>query len=137
MATGTKMNRSPAEALAAVLARRGMVQGVEMALAAPPVASPVHRGVAHHCYRAAAPGQAPLFCKLPAADQEAMLAAAPEVRITYLMNSPPDSRMSAALVPYDRQFFAAIRDDTAEFMVSRAQVARLLDGLAAHTGNGG
>ena len=72
--------------------------------------------------------------ELPAADQAAMLAAAPEVRITYLMNSPPDSRMSAALVPYDRQFFAAIRDDTAEFMVSRAQVARLLDGLAAHTG---
>ena len=72
--------------------------------------------------------------ELPAADQEAMLAAAPEVRITYLMNSPPDSRMSAALVPYDRQFFAAIRDDTAEFMVSRAQVARFLDGLAAHTG---
>ena len=72
--------------------------------------------------------------ELPAADQEAMLAAAPEVRITYLMNSPPDSRMSAALVPYDRQFFAAVRDDTAEFMVSRAQVARLLDGLAAHTG---
>ena len=72
--------------------------------------------------------------ELPAADQEAMLAAAPEVRITYLMNSPPDSRMSAALVPYDRQFFSAVRDDTAEFMVSRAQVARLLDGLAAHTG---
>jgi hypothetical protein len=42
--------------------------------------------------------------------------------------------MSAALVPYDRQFFAAIRDATAEFMVSRAQVARLLDGLASHTG---
>ena len=75
--------------------------------------------------------------ELPAADQAAMLAAAPEVRITYLMNSPPDSRMSAALVPYDRQFLAAIRDDTAEFMVSRAQVARLLDGLAAHTGSGG
>ena len=75
--------------------------------------------------------------ELPAADREAMLAAAPEVRITYLMNSPPDSRMAAALVPYDRQFFAAIRDDTAEFMVSRAQVARLLDGLAAHTGSGG
>ena len=75
--------------------------------------------------------------ELPAADQETMLAAAPEVRITYLMNSPPDSRMSAALVPYDRQFFAAVRDDTAEFMVSRAQVARLLDGLAAHTGSDG
>ena len=75
--------------------------------------------------------------ELPAADQAAMLATAPEVRITYLMNSPPDSRMSAALVPYDRQFFAAIRDDTAEFMVSRAQVARLLDGLAAHTGSDG
>ena len=55
--------------------------------------------------------------ELPATDQVAMLEAAPEVRITYLMNSPPDSRMSAALVPYDRQFFAAIRDDTAEFMV--------------------
>ena len=75
--------------------------------------------------------------ELPAADQAAMLAGAPEVRITYLMNSPPDSRMSAALVPYDRQFFAAIRDDTAEFMVSRAQVARLLDGLAAHPGSEG
>ena len=75
--------------------------------------------------------------ELPAADQAAMLAAAPEVRITYLMKSPPDSRMSAALVPYDRQFFAVIRDDTAEFMVSRAQVARLLDGLAAPTGSGG
>ena len=75
--------------------------------------------------------------ELPAADQEAMLAAAPEVRITYLMNAPPDSRMSASLVPYDRQFFAAVRDDTAEFMVSRAQVARLLDGLAAHTGSEG
>ena len=72
--------------------------------------------------------------ELPATDQVAMLEAAPEVRITYLMNSPPDSRMSAALVPYDRQFFAAIRDDTAEFMVSRAQVTRLLDGLAAHAG---
>ncbi len=75
--------------------------------------------------------------ELPAADREAILAAAPEVRITYLMNSPPDARMSAALVPYDRQFFAAVRDDTAEFMVSRAQVARLLDGLAAHTDSGG
>ena len=75
--------------------------------------------------------------ELPAADQAAMLAADPEVRITYLMNSPPDSQMSAALVPYDRQFFAAIRDRTAEFMVSRAQVARLLDGLASHTGSGG
>ena len=75
--------------------------------------------------------------ELPAADQEAMLAAAPEVRITYLMNAPPDSRMSASLVPYDRQFFAAVRDDTAEFMVSRAQVGRLLDGLAAHTGSEG
>lgn len=75
--------------------------------------------------------------ELPAADQEAMLAAAPEVRITYLMNAPPDSRKSASLVPYDRQFFAAVRDDTAEFMVSRAQVARLLDGLAAHTGSEG
>ena len=74
--------------------------------------------------------------ELPAADQAAMLAADPEVRITYLMNSPPDSRMSALLVPYDRQFYAAIRDATAEFMVSRAQVARLLAGLASHTGSG-
>lgn len=74
--------------------------------------------------------------ELPAADRAAMLAAAPEVRVTYLMNSPPDSRMAVALVPYDRQFFAAVRAGTAEFMVSRAQVARLLDGLASHTGAG-
>lgn len=76
MATGTKTNRSPAEALAAVLAGRGLAQGVEIELAAPPVASPVHRGVAHHCYRVAAPGQAPLFCKLPAADQDGLMDAA-------------------------------------------------------------
>ena len=74
--------------------------------------------------------------ELPAADRAAMLAAAPEVRIIYLMNSPPDSQMSAALVSYDRQFYAAIRDRTAEFMVSRAQVARLLAGLAAHASGG-
>lgn len=74
--------------------------------------------------------------ELPAAAQAGVLGAEPEVRITYLMNAPPDSRMSAALVPFDRQFYAAVRDGTAEFMVSRAQVARLLDGLAAHAAPG-
>lgn len=74
--------------------------------------------------------------ELPAADQAAMLEAAPEVRITYLMNSPPDSRQAVALVPYDRQFFAAVRGGTAEFMVSRAQVARLLAGLAGQGAGG-
>ena len=75
--------------------------------------------------------------ELPAAAQASILSAAPEVRVTYLMNSPPDSRTSAALVPYDRQFYAAVRAGAAEFMVSRAQVARLLDGLAAHAAAGG
>ena len=74
--------------------------------------------------------------ELPAADQAAMLEATPEVRITYLMNSPPDSRQAVALVPYDRQFFAAVRGGAAEFMVSRAQVARLLDGLAGQGAGG-
>ena len=70
--------------------------------------------------------------ELPAAAQAAVLSAAPEVRVTYLMNAPPEARMSAALVPYDRQFYAAVRDGSADFMVSRAQVARLLEGLANH-----
>ncbi len=66
---------------------------------------------------------------LPREDQAAVLAAQPEVRITYLMNTP-DERQSVALVPYDRQFYAVVREGVAEFMVSRGQVARLLDGLA-------
>ena len=70
---------------------------------------------------------------LPREDQAAVVEADPEVRITYRMNTP-DETQSVALVPYDRQFFGAVREGTAEFMVSRAQVARLLDGLAAHTG---
>ena len=69
---------------------------------------------------------------LPREDQAAALAAQPEVRITYRMNTP-DETQSVALVPYDRQFYAAVRAGAAEFMVSRAQVARLLDGLAAAT----
>ena len=74
--------------------------------------------------------------ELPAAAEAAMLAGTPEVRITYLMNSPPDTQMAAALVPYDRQFYAAVRDGRAEFMVSRAQVARLLDGLVNPAADG-
>ena len=70
---------------------------------------------------------------LPREDQAAVVAAEPEVRITFRMNTP-DETQSVALVPYDRQFFGAVREGTAEFMVSRAQVARLLDGLAAHAG---
>ena len=67
---------------------------------------------------------------LPSEDQAAVLAAQPEVLITYRMNTP-DERQSVALVPYDRQFYGVVREGTAEFMVSRAQVDRLLDGLAA------
>ena len=70
---------------------------------------------------------------LPLADRAAALEAQPEVRITYRMNTP-DEVQSVALVPYDRQFLAVVRQGAAEFMVSRAQVARLLDGLSAHTG---
>ena len=66
---------------------------------------------------------------LPGEEQAAVLAAQPEVRITYRMNTP-DERQSVALVPYDRQFYAVVREGVAEFMVSRGQVARLLDGLA-------
>jgi hypothetical protein len=69
--------------------------------------------------------------ELPPAEQSAVLAAQPEVRITYRMNTPGGDQ-SVALVPYDRQFYAAVREGAAEFMVARAQVARLLDGLAAH-----
>ena len=71
--------------------------------------------------------------ELPREARAAALAAQPEVRITYRMNTP-DEVQSVALVPYDRQFLAVVREGAAEFMVSRAQVARLLDGLAAHQG---
>ena len=71
--------------------------------------------------------------ELPPEDQAAALEAQPEVRITYRMNTPDGAR-SVVLVPYDRQFYAVVREGAAEFMVSRAQVARLLDGLAAHAG---
>ena len=67
---------------------------------------------------------------LPREDQAAALGAQPEVRIDYRMNTP-DELQSVALVPYDRQFYAVVREGAAEFMVSRAQVARLLDGLTA------
>ena len=69
----------------------------------------------------------------PAEDRAAVLEAEPEVRIDYRLNTAPES-LSVALVPYDRQFYAAVREGAAEFMVSRAQVTRLLDGLAAHVG---
>ena len=73
----------------------------------------------------------------PAEDRAALLEAEPEVRIEYRLNTAPDETLSVALVPYDRQFYAAVREGAAEFMVSRAQVARLLDGLAAHAGGSG
>ena len=73
---------------------------------------------------------------VPPEDQAAVLGAQPEVRITYRMNTP-DERQSVSLVSYDRQFYAVVRQGAAEFMVSRAQVARLLDGLAAHAGGAG
>lgn len=75
--------------------------------------------------------------EVPPDDRAAALVTEPEVRIDYRMNTTPDETLSVALVPYDRQFYVAVREGAAEFMVSRAQVARLLDGLAAHSGGAG
>lgn len=65
----------PSEILTEALSRRGLRPDAEIALAVPAVASPVHRGVAHHCYRVTEAGKAPLFCKVPANDQEGLMTA--------------------------------------------------------------
>ena len=70
--------------------------------------------------------------EVPAAAQAELAAAPPEVRITYTLNTPPEVQLAVALVPYDRQFYAAVREGAAEFLVSRAQVSAMLDALAVH-----
>lgn len=104
MDSATTTDSSPAEALAAVLARKGMSRGLDRDLdidpAAPPVASPVHRGVAHHCFRVAAPGQAPLFCKLPAADQAGLTDAAAAAEMAALAG---DAAAAPAVAWFDAE----------------------------------
>ena len=68
-------SNTPSEILTEALSRQGLPPNAEIGLAVPAVASPVHRGVAHHCYRVTEAGKAPLFCKVPADDQEGLMTA--------------------------------------------------------------
>ncbi|MEO1193438.1 MAG: phosphotransferase [Pseudomonadota bacterium] len=87
----------PEEALRAVLERQG-VTGASVEPAVPAVVSPVHRGVAHHCWRVEVPGGDRLFCKLPAADQAQLLADADAARMARLAG---DAGIAPAVAWFD------------------------------------
>lgn len=52
-----------------------------------------------------------------------------EITIEYTLNNPAGKKMSIALVPYNRDFYALDRDGVIEFLVSRAQVRSIYDTL--------
>ena len=64
------------------------------------------------------------------------MAGEPEVQITYQLNAGPEPLQSIALVPHDRQFYGVVREGSAEFMVSRPQVERLLRSLSDYAAVG-
>ncbi|GAB5467405.1 MAG: phosphotransferase [Rhodospirillales bacterium] len=66
---------SPTKILEGALARQGLA-GAKARLAIPAVASPLHRGVAQQGFQVTPTAGPALFCKLPAADQEGLLAPA-------------------------------------------------------------
>ena len=71
--------------------------------------------------------------ELPLIDRPTVRSAKPEVQIHFFINTPMLTKISIALSSYNRQFYAATRDGVSEFIVSRAQVDRLLQGLANYT----
>ncbi|MCL2473074.1 MAG: hypothetical protein FWF26_05280, partial [Treponema sp.] len=53
--------------------------------------------------------------------------AAGTITIEYQLNTPPDSRASITLIPYNRDFYALWQEGTAEFLISRNQVRKIYD----------
>ena len=68
-----RMTDTPEGQLRQALTRHGVSPNAEARLAVPPVASPLHRGVGHHCFRVEAAGSTPLFAKVPAPDQSKLV----------------------------------------------------------------
>lgn len=55
----------------------------------------------------------------------------PEVTLTYYLNREDVKQASIQLVPFDRDFYAVYRDGVSEFLVSRRQVAKMLQSAQA------
>ncbi|MDR1625112.1 MAG: DUF4340 domain-containing protein [Spirochaetia bacterium] len=51
--------------------------------------------------------------------------AAEEVTIEYVLNAPWGEKVSVRLAPYNRDFYALVREGAAEFLVSRRQVEKI------------
>jgi hypothetical protein len=49
-------------------------------------------------------------------------AAPGEISIEYTLNTPPGGKAAVQFAPYNRDFYAVLRDGTAEFLISRRQV---------------
>lgn len=54
-----------------------------------------------------------------------------EITIEFFLNTPAGTRVSASLVPYNRDFYAVRQDGTTEFLVSRNQVRNIYEKAGA------
>ena len=50
-----------------------------------------------------------------------------DIKIEYLLNTPPGARVSITLVPYDRNFYALKQEGAMELLVSRNQVRSIFE----------
>ena len=55
----------------------------------------------------------------------------PELQILYSFNTENPSEYRVSYVPYDKDFYALFRQGSSEFLVSRQQIAKLMDALVA------
>jgi hypothetical protein len=62
-------------------------------------------------------------------------AAAAEVSLEYTLNNPEGEKKAVRLAPYNRDFYALVREGICEFLVSRRQVQNIFEAAdkAAHT----
>ena len=50
-----------------------------------------------------------------------------DITIEYRLNTPPDSKASVTLIPYNRDFYALSQEGTIEFLIARNQVRRIFE----------
>lgn len=72
--------------------------------------------------------------RVDAENDRQLVAGEPEIRVSFVFDTSDRQMISYGFLPYNKDFYAVTRDGTADFLIARSRVEKMLAAVRAHAG---